>query len=262
METVGIQRNAIEEIEFLTRSPVRVSVLYALLREGPVSKRELKDELDGVRTTVQRNLNALEERGWIEYTTNGYEITSCGRLVANALLDLVDRTTLAIKLRPAIRWIDTDEVDLEFEHFQDADVIKADSTNPYAPIDEQIDLLRRSVSVRVVFPTLNRGLLAQSLRLAESSGTDLEMIVTEDAAKRFRADDRYADTFESLVEQSRVYTHADLPLYLAVTDEEIQLGSTDTDNVVRVLLEFNNAQARTWASEEFEEYRQSAHRLG
>ncbi|GAB3416038.1 hypothetical protein GCM10027435_12790 [Haloparvum alkalitolerans] len=257
-----LQRNAIEEIEFLARSPVRVRVLYALRTDGPVSKRELKDELNGVRTTVQRNLNALEERGWIEYTTDGYEITSCGRIVADVLLELVERTSLAIKLRPVIRWIDIDDVDLAIEHIENADVIRADATNPYAPVDEQIDLLSRATSVRVMYPTLNRGLLSQCRRLGSADGKDLEVIVTAETVDRFRTDDRYAELFEAILEEADVFAYdGDLPFYLGVTDEAAQIGCTDADNVVRVLLELGNGDACEWAHGEFEKYRRASRAL-
>ncbi len=259
---MGIQRNAIEEIEFIARSPVRVHVLYTLRSDEPVSKRELKDELNGVRTTVQRNLNALEERGWIEYTTDGYEITTCGRIVADPLLELVERTSLALKLRPAIRWIDIDDVDLEIEHIENADLIRADATNPYAPVDEQIGLLRRATSARVMYPTLNRGLLSQCHRIGSADGSDLEVIVTVETADRFRTDDRYAELFETIIEEADVFAYdGDLPFYLGAIDGAAQIGCTDADNVVRVLLELGDEDACEWARGEFEEYRRASQTL-
>ncbi len=53
----------IEDIELLARSKHRVRILDLLCEHGSLEKHVLGDRLDASRTTVGRNLNALEEQG-------------------------------------------------------------------------------------------------------------------------------------------------------------------------------------------------------
>lgn len=252
--------DAIEEIAFLARSPVRVRALYVLQRRPCVGKRELREQLDGVRTTVTRNLNALEDRGWIEYTSEGYTITSCGRMIADELIDLTDQVSRAVELRPAIKWLDIDRLDIDISQFEGADITTSDSTNPYAPVDEQVGLLRDADTVKAAFPSVNRQILEVCQRTAERDDTSLELVVATETIDRFGSEPNYADLFESVLEHCAVYEYDGvLPYYVGIGAERAQVGTTDGNNVLRVLLELDDEpEIHDWAQSRFEWYKDRA----
>jgi hypothetical protein len=69
-ESSEISTEALEDIAYLCRSANRVTILDALT-EGPYSRRELANQTDASRTTLDRIVNELEERRWVERTTEG-----------------------------------------------------------------------------------------------------------------------------------------------------------------------------------------------
>ncbi|QAU13584.1 ArsR family transcriptional regulator [Halorubrum sp. BOL3-1] len=252
-ESIGV-------IAFLTRSPVRVRVLHALHRNGPVEKRELRDLVDGVRTTVTRNLTALEDRGWIEDTPEGYEITGCGRMIVEELVALTESASLAVDLRPALRWLNVERLDLDLRHFERANITAAASTNPYAPIEEQVALVRRATAVRAALPTVNRQILEASRRTARSDGGDVTLVVEAEAITELRG--RYPELFADVCRECAVLEYeGTLPYYLGVDgDDGVQLGTTDDDNLIRVLLRFEpDDGVRSWATDRFERFERDAH---
>lgn len=251
VESESIPDEAIDEIAFLSRSPVRVRVLHLLSGEDRVERRELRERVDGVRTTVTRNLNALEERGWIEHAGDGYAITSCGQMIVDELVDLTEKVSLAVDLRPALRWLDVDRLEIGLREFERAEITTADATNPYAPVEEQIELFRRSDRVRTALPTVNRQILRTCRRTAEADGSEVELIIEGGTVDRFRSEPRYADLFEDVRRECTVLRHDDtIPYYVGLTGETVQLGTTDGDRVTKVLLRFEDEpDVRSWADD-------------
>src|SRR6056297_1106616 len=77
-------------VEFLARSNTRVRMLSVLAREQQLSKDELQERFDASRTTIQRNLSSLADRGWITSTNRYYEITMAGEWIAEDFEALVE----------------------------------------------------------------------------------------------------------------------------------------------------------------------------
>lgn len=257
----SVTDDAIDEIAFLTRSPVRVRVLRCLQRRGPVEKRELRELVDGVRTTVTRNLNALIEHGWIEDAPDGYDITDCGRMIADDLVALTESTSLAVELRPALRWLDTERLGLDLRHFERADITAADSTNPYAPVEEQVALVRRATTVRAALPTVNRQILEACRRTGRTDGGEVEIVLEATAVDRLRSTGRYAELFADVCRRCTVLEYdGALPYYVGDAGDAVQLGTTDGDNLIRVLLRFDiDDDVRAWVDDRFERFEQRAH---
>lgn len=251
---------AIDEIAFLTRSPVRVRVLNALSGTEYMKRRELRERVDGVRTTVTRNLGALEDRGWIEHEAAGYRITSCGRTVVGELTGLVEKVSRAVDLRPALRWLDVEQMDIGVSEFKQADITTADSTNPYAPVEEQIELLRRSDGIRTALPTMNKQILRACRQTAESSGSEVELVIEASAVNRFRSEPRYADLFEEVRRECTVLRHdGSIPYYVGVTDERVQIGTMNGDSVTKVLIRFEEQpEVHSWAADRIARFKQEA----
>ena len=265
--STGIKRlssNAIDEIALLARSPSRVRVLHLLREQAPVKKREIRERVDGVRTTVTRNLSALEEHGWIEQTQSGYVITDCGRLVADELDQLVDSMSVAVDLRPALRWLDVDRLGVGLQEFEEADITTADSANPYAPVEEQIDFFRHSSSVRTALPTVNKQILRACRQAADANNADVTLILGAKTAERLRSEPRYESLLTEVKQECTLLRHeTTLPHYVAVDEGTVHLGATDDDRLTRVLLQFDDdPSARSWAEERLSALEAAAEPMG
>ena len=84
----------LEDIGWLTRSANRVQLLE-LLANQPYTRPELTEEIGVTRVTVNRMIEAFEERGWIEVPVRDPEITPCGRLVLDHLEPFREAATTA-----------------------------------------------------------------------------------------------------------------------------------------------------------------------
>ena len=78
--------SAIEDVEFLGRSPARVQLLVELTADGARSKYELRERIGVDRTTIQRTRDALVERGRIHREGDDYVLDPCAVHAIDAVL--------------------------------------------------------------------------------------------------------------------------------------------------------------------------------
>jgi predicted transcriptional regulator len=98
----------LDAVDWLTRSENRVEVLE-LLTEERHERSELQ-ELTGVsRVTSNRMLAELEDRSWIRRDGHSYEITPTGKLVIEALDELLDTIATGQKLGDIQQYLPTEE---------------------------------------------------------------------------------------------------------------------------------------------------------
>jgi predicted transcriptional regulator len=132
----------IENIELLARSAHRVRILDLLCEHGSLEKHALGSELDASRTTVGRNLSALEEQGWIRRTNAHCEITRQGELVAEAFGDLVETVEMTGTLNSFLQWIPDGSLDLDLRLLRDADIVLAKPGDPRSMINRHVQTIK------------------------------------------------------------------------------------------------------------------------
>jgi len=94
-----------EAIECMGKSSQRPRILD-VLTENEMDLRDLKDELNSPRTTVQRNLSVLEEQGWIEESDSGYKATAIGYLIFKEFVRMNQKIEAVDSLAPSsLMWI-------------------------------------------------------------------------------------------------------------------------------------------------------------
>src|SRR6056297_1874939 len=94
---------ALERLEFLIASPNRYRLLRSL-SDGATSPDTLGEELDLPRSTLRRNLTALEDQGYISYaaTENRYEITVTGEIACEAIGDALSTIEFGASIGPFV----------------------------------------------------------------------------------------------------------------------------------------------------------------
>jgi predicted transcriptional regulator len=243
----------------LVRSRIRVEILAAL-RAGAATKYELRERLDCSRTTVDRNLEHLQEAGWIEQAPGGYELTTCGEIVVEQATAYLETVTAAKRLQPILRWLPRDELDIDVRHFADAEITTASDGQPMAMVDRHVQAVSRTPTARMVLPVASpQGLKAQveNFSLSELSVT---VVVPPAIADAFLNDSQFADTIASMREAGAIdvsVTEKSIPYYLGILDDIVQIG-VDEDGQPRGLLESAAEPVREWAEQTFESYKQAA----
>lgn len=251
----------IKEIACIVRSPARVKILQKFNERGTVDRRELQSELDVSRTTCTRNLEALEEQGWITRTADSYRITPCGALVAENLLELVDTTEAAKHLQPVLKWLDISDLDVELRHLADAEVTLPEPADPYAPVTKHVEALEVATTVRVLLPQVGRDAADVCRRRATDGNGEFELVVTPRVADQLRENSSYADFVETARTTDRItilVAEGSTPFYLGLLDETVQIGVSDDSGMPRGLLEVDSDPVRDWAREMYSDYRDGA----
>lgn len=259
------QTRAIEAIELLARSEVRARLLEVIRQDGPVEARTLQERLDASRTTIRRNLDALEDQGWIEYDHGtGYALTPCGALITEAFFAFVDTMRAGLKLQPVFRWLAPADLDVDLRRFADADVVVAEQHDPYAPVNEHVAFLADADRFRGLVPSIGLQPLVRARESVVDRGQEREVVVSARVAETIRAKPEYARPIAAMRETGRctVYEYdGDLPYYLGLSTAAMQLGLADETGKPQALVEAENAAAYEWARERYEEYRAAAEPL-
>lgn len=263
MQSVDQQsiQNAAESIERLTRSSNRIYLLTEFHQHKQLSRDQLKEIGDTCRTTLQRNLNALEEQGWIENPGGiTYRITPCGELVAEEVLDLVKTTCIADQLQDVFQWVPLSKLDIDLRLFANADIWTPEAGDPYTMINRHIQLLRNAEQYRGLLRVT--GLHAHEVghEMVVHHGAQGELVVTPEVADIHITKPQYAALTEELFETGRfelfVYDGS-LPYSLIITDEGVQIGVDDAGEP-RALLESTSDEVHEWANQVYVDYKQQA----
>lgn len=264
---MGSFPEAIEAIEVLVRSEVRIRILDALREHEQLERDSLKEQIDASRTTIRRSLEALEEHNWVIRENTTYSITPCGELVADELFQLIETTQVALTFQPIFRWISPDEVDFDLRMVENANVTLSDEYDPYAPVNRHVESLKETVQFRGLLPRVGRDAMETALRqLNELNDPNAyhEVIVQIEGAELLQSDPLYTQLRTQLEETGR-YTpfvyDGTIPHYLGILDGSVQIGIIDDSGVLRALIESDSEESRIWAEEMYEEYKREATRL-
>jgi predicted transcriptional regulator len=154
-EQLQRQSDAIETLQFLAGSRVRIRLL-STLREQQADARTLVDSLDVPHSTVQRNLNKLEDRGWVDVTLDrSYYATPVGELVLDALDGLLGTVQSLDGLAAFVDCVSFDQFGFDIDCLSDATVVVADEDTPSAPLNEFVRLLDEADGFTLLAPHWN-----------------------------------------------------------------------------------------------------------
>ncbi|SEP82675.1 helix-turn-helix transcriptional regulator [Natrinema salaciae] len=248
--------DAIETLEYVLRSPSRVRVLETLREEGAVSKEVLKAEVDVVRTTLQRTLTGLAERGLIRERERRYELTSAGTLATAGVETALERVGAAVRLRPVLEQLPGEALEFDLTRLDDATVVESTTVNPYAPVEHHAASLADADRARLLLPTISAKPI-ETARDAIESGAVFELIVTESVAETLRTGSPTAEAFAPVTATDAItvsVTDDVVPFYLGIVDAAVQIGVTDDSGLPTALLESTDAALRTWAIDRFDAF--------
>ncbi len=258
-------RESLAEIEFLVRSTCRVRILEALTERGALTSAELRREIGVVRTTVQRNLDALEERGLVHSVADGYEITLAGELVATDIGEMAETMAFIERAKAVLSQLTEADVpvDVDPHALVDATIVEATAANPYAPVESHLETLTTATHTRAVLPATSADAL-ETARSAAESGTTAEIVLTDEVVETVQSTPALREHFESLADMENVTTYrydGEVPYYLGVLDDAVQIGVHDEAGIPQALLESRDDDVREWAMERYEAYRADAEPL-
>lgn len=237
------------------------SDILANLVEKPYEKRDLVDELDIARSTLDRAIRELEAYGLVTYSDGKYTVTTIGERLSVHFFSLLGRVELTIEFEPFLEYTSTDEFDLDVRELAGADLLTPESNDPYAMINRHVKVLGRADHFRGVLPIIGLHAFETAYERVLDHGAYHELIVDSGVAETLRSNEDYQNKFRELCEQNGceilVYDGA-IPYFVGVFDDEIVQIGVDEGGEPRALLETDRREVRTWAHETLEEYKQQA----
>lgn len=242
--------------QFLADSPDRLALLERL-REGAGGPATLADDLDCARRSVQRNLAAFAERGWVERGDGGYHLTTAGDLAATTHADYLDRLERLDRFAPLLRHLDVDHAP-PLSMLGDADLVVASPENPQAPVHAYVDHLKRfeGDTVRMCSPILSRIFHEAHASLARQ-GVHTALVLSEATAEKARQLNPLE--FEAVLRVGvlDLYTHPDpVPFGLVVGKNRLLLAGYDEEGHLEACLASDDPDLVEWGNDCFDRYRE------
>lgn len=250
---------ALERLEFLTTSPNRLRLLRSLSKDA-ASPDALGEELKLPRSTLRRNLTALEEQGYVSYaaTKNRYEITVAGELACEAVEDALSTVGLAASLSPFFERFPV-ELPVDTDALKSCNVTASTTDTPFEPLYHVRRDVMDGTEVAGFVPTINP-LYLETLRECIPKELTVEIIAPPTGYES--ASPEYDETLTALEAADNVtlYESSAVPDYaLGIVDERVLLGAFDERmRTHSVLGAPSQPELLAWAKEKYDEIESTA----
>lgn len=255
--------SSLEDVEFLARSEHRVTVLDALA-DGPQSRSDLRELTGASSSTISRMLGEFETRNWVRRKGHWFEATPLGAFVIEGMTTLLDRMETEGKLREAMRWFPTDDVDFEaIRCLSDAEIVLPSESDPLAPIRSAGRQLRTGTRLRFLttqvtvpyFEIMKQGVVHRDL--------EVEGVVTPGVHDTLVNDAALAAVYGDLCDSGDVvfFVTEGVPLVLQIIDDGVGIGLVDDSANPRGLVCSDDESVHRWAVDTFEVWRDEAERV-
>lgn len=247
-------------IEFLADSENRVRVLEHLY-ETPADRKELHDRTGISRPTLSRTLTAMEDKGWITQNGSACEITPLGAYFFDAFTDVLKAAETADKLRTIERWLPTDEMHFDFDHFHDATITPLNPDDPTILFQMMTQMTRDANHIRFLsisfVPQVAEVLWEETVHGDQT----VEAVITDRVVRTIRATPEMARLVSETIEAGALFYCFDgsLPTSMTVIDKTTAgIVVVDDEGVQRAIVKSNDDAIRTWVDSTIDDYRQAA----
>jgi len=243
---------------FLADSPDRLALLTRL-RTGAAGPAALAADLDCARRSIQRNLAAFVDRGWVERSDDGYQLTTTGEYVATTHETYLDQLERIDRFDPLLRQLDPEHAP-PLALLEDADLVVTTPEHPQAPVQAYVDHLTQfdADTVRMCSPVLSRSFHDAHASLA-MRGAHTTLVLPEATAQKAR--DLNPREFETILRIGPLdlYAHPDpIPVGLTIGENQLLVAAYDEDGHLEACLTTTNPELVAWAEARFEHYRDHA----
>lgn len=249
--------------EFLQTLLGRVHYLD-FLQETAENKRNIIDEFETPRSTVDRDIRKLSEIGLVERTEDGYRTTTPGRLASSVYHAQQEKLSGIENAMALLRSVPV-HAPLSPTPVRDARVIESTAYEPDRPTTHLLDLFDRARRVRVTSPFLLRSYVEAVHDQVTSGSTTAEMVLTTDAFDQLIT--TYEDRATALVDSDRftLYEVESLPygLFIATTDTWVECGLVVSDDTgIKGVIHSDEPAAVRWMESQYRSVRSRSARRG
>lgn len=263
MPSAAVLDRPLEEIEFLARSPNRVTVLETLT-EGPIERYDLEERTGVTRATLGRVLDDFVERGWVVEDDREYETTDLGAYVAREFMGLVGSFEPVPALNEVIQWFPEEGFDFDLGRLAGAEIVRPTRSNALAPTTHIANRLRTADRARLITYSVLPDVMEACWRGTVDGNLELESVLDQGAVESFGADPGMVDHAKEMFETGRaevVWYEGDVPTTLFVVDDVVLLCLSGGEGAPRAVIETDDETVRSWAESTIDDYRSDGERI-
>lgn len=248
-----------ESADFV-RLLLRRATLLACLTAGPTAKRDLVEQLDVSRSTVDRAVRELEEVRLVERTPDGLALTLPGRLALRKYRECLGVAAGLVEAGPILDALPP-ETEFDTAMLHGARVVGTEQHAPQRPVDEFTSLATSADAVHCVLAAFVPEHVTACCERAAESDLDAEVVFAEPVVSSLTP-----DTEETLKRATagtlsayRLDVAAPYSLVVAENDDGARAGVLVADESgVRGFVSNDGPAAVSWADDEFERWRDRA----
>ncbi|WP_435365292.1 helix-turn-helix transcriptional regulator [Haloarchaeobius sp. DYHT-AS-18] len=231
--------------------------LLTILREEPVHKADLADELDVSKSTVYNWTSELEALGLCERTTGGYAITRIGRAHLRLYHDFADLSRRIYR--------DNELLDeLPAECVPPAPILMdmraaTSGQDPYALVERFTARAREADKIRCLLPSASSPVLSGFTRGLDCGAFDLEIVVESSVREYIEANHpefcaALADAAGGTLVETAATIEVGLGLFEGESSCTVLTASNERGYVTGTLTGESDA-ALSWGTDLYEQYR-------
>lgn len=241
----------------------RRPALLALAAE-PHHRQELEERLGVSKTTCHRIIRTFDEYGLIERTDRGYALSTLGSEVASRVEAFEETVRGAYRLAPLLAVFADLEVSFPLEHFADATVTEPRPADPMQPVDRACELFFKtdSSTIRAIdrSPFIPSAFVEEVFEAGIEHGLHGEFVFPAAVAReRIEETARFHRRMPDLDAGIRYWIHEEIPFGMTLYEQHVDLRAYDEDTGAPIMLvDTDDPDAVTWASDVFETYREQA----
>ncbi|SFS96188.1 helix-turn-helix transcriptional regulator [Halostagnicola kamekurae] len=151
--------------------------LLEALRDNPSPKPEIVDRTAVSRSTVDRGITELVDRGCVRKVDSQFRLTETGRLALEARLEYERAIDQIQTAGPLLAEIDLESLSLEF--LRGATVNVADPRRPWKVLDQSSALVDEATTMYGTGPAVFRKFYDDIDRSVENHGLTCELVIDE-----------------------------------------------------------------------------------
>lgn len=243
--------SSIEALDYLSRSPSRVTVLEAL-HEAPRTQPELRELTDVSRVTLSRVLANFEGRGWVERTDGRYVTTPEGGYVASEVTRLLSNLDMVDSLDGAMAWLPTEHFDFDLACLRDADVATSSWGDHTAQIRRVATVIEDAGCIRATASGVSREVVDAICVAAVEGDASFDCVYDATALDIVRSDAGLRRQHRELLESGNAdilrYVGDQSRLLMVMTcDDTVLLCGHDEDGPPPGTLESTDERVYAWA---------------
>lgn len=249
-------QSPLEEIEFLARSPNRVSVLGAL-RMGPVERYDIEETTGVSRATLARILDDFEARGWVRRDGRQHETTPVGEYVAREFTTLLESFEPVPALNEIAQWFPTEGFGFDLGCLAGAEIVRSHKNNALAPTRHIVGRLRTATHIRVLTYTALPDCMEVCWERTVNGNQEFEGVFDLGTLATLGADPRMVEQASEMLDSGRaevVCYDGDIPSVVIIADDVVLLCLSGGEGAPHAVIETTDETVREWAEATFEAY--------